>query len=55
VMGGAGSVLFLALRRAGMPGNRVFLVLAACCLAMALVARLRLLRPPAPARPRTPA
>jgi acyl-[acyl-carrier-protein]-phospholipid O-acyltransferase/long-chain-fatty-acid--[acyl-carrier-protein] ligase len=55
VMGGAGSVLFLALRRAGMPGNRVFLVLAACCVAMALVARLRLLRPPAQARPRTPA
>lgn len=38
VMAGAGSVLFMAVRRAGMPSNRVFLVLAACCAAMAVLA-----------------
>ena len=38
VMGGAGSLLFLALRQLGMPSNRVFLVLAAACALMAFVA-----------------
>jgi hypothetical protein len=41
VMGGAGSVLFLALRQLGMPSNRVFLVLAGACAAMAVVAARR--------------
>jgi acyl-[acyl-carrier-protein]-phospholipid O-acyltransferase/long-chain-fatty-acid--[acyl-carrier-protein] ligase len=53
VMGGAGSALFLALRQAGMPSNRVFLVLAALCVAMFAAARR--FTPPSPARPRTPA
>ncbi len=38
VMAGAGSVMFMALRRAGMPSNRVFLVLAGCCALMAVLA-----------------
>lgn len=41
VMGGAGSLLFLALRQLGMPSNRVFLVLAGACAAMAFVAARR--------------
>jgi len=41
VMGGAGSLLFLALRQLGMPSNRVFLVLACACAAMAFVAARR--------------
>jgi sugar phosphate permease len=46
VMGGAGSVLFLVLRQAGMPSNRIFLALAAVCLAVGLAERLRLSRQP---------
>jgi sugar phosphate permease len=49
VMGGVGSALFLALRQAGLPSNRIFLVLAGCCAAMAIVTR------PATSRPSTPA
>ena len=49
VMGGVGSALFLGLRQAGLPSNRIFLVLAGCCAAMAIVTR------PAPSRPSTPA
>jgi acyl-[acyl-carrier-protein]-phospholipid O-acyltransferase/long-chain-fatty-acid--[acyl-carrier-protein] ligase len=49
VMGGVGSALFLALRQAGLPSNRIFLVLAGCCAAMAIITR------PAPSRPSTPA
>jgi hypothetical protein len=41
VMGGAGSALFLVLRQLGMPSNRVFLVLAGACAAMAVVAARR--------------
>ena len=37
VMGAVGSGMFLGLRQAGMPSNRVFLVLAALCVAMAAV------------------
>jgi acyl-[acyl-carrier-protein]-phospholipid O-acyltransferase/long-chain-fatty-acid--[acyl-carrier-protein] ligase len=44
VMAGVGSGLFAALRHAGMPSNRVFLVLAGCCVAMAFAVRGRLLR-----------
>ena len=46
VMGGAGSVLFLALRQAGMPSNRIFLALAAVCLLVGLAERRRLARQP---------
>ncbi len=49
VMGGVGSALFIGLRQAGLPSNRVFLVLAGCCAAMAILTR------PAQARPSTPA
>lgn len=38
VMAGVGSAMFMALRRSGVPSNRVFLVLAACCAAMAVLA-----------------
>jgi acyl-[acyl-carrier-protein]-phospholipid O-acyltransferase/long-chain-fatty-acid--[acyl-carrier-protein] ligase len=44
VMGGAGSLLFLALRQAGVPSNRVFLALALVCLATGLAERRRLAR-----------
>ena len=44
VMGGAGSLLFLALRQAGMPSNRIFLALALVCLATGLAERRRLAR-----------
>ena len=37
VMGAVGSGLFLALRQAGMPSNRVFLVIGALCAAMTVV------------------
>ncbi len=43
VMGAIGSALFFALRQFGMPSNRVFLVLAVLCVAMA-VATMRYLR-----------
>ena len=46
VVAGIGSVLFMALRRGGMPSNRIFLVLAACCAAMAGVALASLRRQP---------
>ena len=40
VMGAVGSGMFLALRQLGMPSNRVFLVLAALCVAMAMLVAL---------------
>lgn len=46
VVAGFGSVLFMALRKGGMPSNRIFLVLAACCAAMAAVAIAGLRRQP---------
>jgi acyl-[acyl-carrier-protein]-phospholipid O-acyltransferase/long-chain-fatty-acid--[acyl-carrier-protein] ligase len=46
VMGGAGSLLFMVLRQAGMPSNRIFLALAVACLAVGLAERRRLSRQP---------
>jgi acyl-[acyl-carrier-protein]-phospholipid O-acyltransferase/long-chain-fatty-acid--[acyl-carrier-protein] ligase len=37
VAGAIGSAMFFGLRQAGMPSHRIFLVLAGCCIAMALV------------------
>jgi len=49
VMAGVGNVMFLALRRGGMPSNRVFLVLGGCCALMAVLAFRNARRTAAPA------